>query len=100
MIINQMAGSGGDALPWYFRKAGNGPGTRTRGGLTGIGGYPELLDGGAVMTPRGAIYGLTGEWEVENRGIAPDIEVDLSIPPRTGKDATASSKRRSRSYCS
>ena len=63
-----------------------------RGGLVGIGGYPELLDGGAVMAPRGAIYGLTGEWEVEHRGIAPDIEVDLSIrrlpartrPARTG----------------
>ena len=25
MIINEMSGSGGDALPWYFRKAGIGP---------------------------------------------------------------------------
>ena len=48
MIINEMAGSGGDALPWYFRKAGIGPlvGKRTWGGLVGIGGYPELIDGG------------------------------------------------------
>ena len=53
MIINQMSGSGGDALPWYFRKTGIGPlvGTRTWGGLVGIGGYPELLDGGVVMAP-------------------------------------------------
>lgn len=79
MLINEHAGSGGDALPWYFRKAGIGPliGKRTWGGLVGIGGYPPLLDGGRVMAPHWAIYGLDGEWEVENRGIAPDIEVDF-----------------------
>ncbi len=79
MIINEMSGSGGDALPWYFRKAGIGPliGKKTWGGLVGIGGYPELIDGGRVTAPRAAIYGLKGEWEVENLGIAPDIEVDL-----------------------
>jgi tricorn protease len=40
MLINQFSGSGGDALPWYFRKAGLGPlvGVRTWGGLVGIGG--------------------------------------------------------------
>ena len=79
MIINEMAGSGGDALPWYFRKAGLGPlvGKRTWGGLVGIGGYPELIDGGRVTAPRAAIYGLKGEWEVENHGIPPDYDVDL-----------------------
>lgn len=79
MIINEMSGSGGDALPWYFRKAGIGPliGKRTWGGLVGIGGYPQLIDGGRVTAPRAAIYGLNGEWEVENHGIAPDVEVDL-----------------------
>ncbi len=79
MLINQNAGSGGDAMPWYFRKAGIGKliGTRTWGGLVGIGGYPTLLDGGMVMAPRYAIYGLHGDWEVENRGIPPDITVDL-----------------------
>jgi tricorn protease len=77
MIANQFAGSGGDALPWYFRKLGIGPivGERTWGGLIGIGGYPPLLDNGYVMAPRDAIYGLHGEWEVENHGVAPDIEV-------------------------
>ncbi len=79
MIINQFAGSGGDALPWYFRKLGIGPivGERTWGGLIGIGGYPPLLDNGYVMAPRDAIYGLQGDWEVENHGIAPDIEVTM-----------------------
>ncbi len=79
MIINEFAGSGGDAMPWYFRKAGVGPlvGMRTWGGLVGIGAYPQLLDGGAVTAPRWAIYGTQGQWEVENHGIAPDIEVEL-----------------------
>jgi tricorn protease len=90
MIINEMSGSGGDALPWYFRKAGIGPliGTRTWGGLVGIGGYPELIDGGNVTAPRAAIYGLNGEWEVENRGIPPDIDVELDPAAwRQGHDA-------------
>ena len=77
MIVNQFAGSGGDALPWLFRKAHVGPlvGVRTWGGLVGIGGYPELIDGGTITAPRIAIGGLHGHWEVENEGIAPDIEV-------------------------
>jgi tricorn protease len=79
MIINEFAGSGGDAMPWYFRKAGVGPlvGMRTWGGLVGAGGYPQLLDGGFVTAPRWAIYGTKGQWEVENHGIDPDIEVEL-----------------------
>jgi tricorn protease len=78
MLINQNSGSGGDAMPWYFRKAGIGKlvGTRTWGGLVGIGGYPPLIDGGYVMAPRYAIYGLHGDWEVENRGIPPDVTVE------------------------
>ncbi|HEV2434440.1 MAG TPA: PDZ domain-containing protein [Verrucomicrobiae bacterium] len=79
MLINQFAGSGGDALPWYFRKLNIGPlvGRTTWGGLVGIGGYPSLMDGGTVMAPRWAIYGLAGKWEVENHGIAPDYEVSM-----------------------
>jgi tricorn protease len=79
MIVNEFAGSGGDAMPWYFKKAEIGPlvGTRTWGGLVGIYDYPQLIDGGGVTAPRVAIYGLKGEWEVENHGITPDIEVDM-----------------------
>ena len=78
MVINEMSGSGGDALPWMFKQDKVGPlvGTRTWGGLVGIYGYPSLLDGGGVTAPRVAIYGLHGEWEVENHGIVPDIEVE------------------------
>jgi tricorn protease len=79
MLINEFAGSGGDAMPWYFRRAGIGQliGTRTWGGLVGIYDYPELIDGGGVTAPRVAIYGLKGDWEVENHGIAPDVEVEM-----------------------
>jgi tricorn protease len=89
MLINQNAGSGGDAMPWYFRKAGIGKlvGTRTWGGLVGIGGFPQLLDGGSVTAPRYAIYGLNGDWEVENHGIAPDVPVeDLPKDVAAGHD--------------
>jgi tricorn protease len=80
MLINQYAGSGGDALPWMFKKLGTGPliGTRTWGGLIGIGGYPTLMDGGGVTAPRWGLYNPeTGEFDVENKGVRPDIEVDL-----------------------
>ncbi len=90
MIINEMSGSGGDALPWYFRKASLGPliGKRTWGGLVGIGGYPVLIDGGTVTAPRAAIYGLKGEWEVENHGVPPDVDVELDPAAwRQGSDA-------------
>ncbi|HYL83550.1 MAG TPA: PDZ domain-containing protein [Candidatus Angelobacter sp.] len=78
MIINEMSGSGGDALPWMFKQDKVGPlvGMKTWGGLVGIYNYPPLLDGGFVTAPRVGIYGLHGEWEVENHGIAPDIEVE------------------------
>jgi tricorn protease len=80
MIINAYAGSGGDALPWYFRDAKLGPlvGTRTWGGLVGIYDYPELMDGGSVTAPRVAFYNRTGEWDVENHGVAPDVEVEIT----------------------
>src|SRR5690242_9426112 len=78
MVINEMSGSGGDALPWMFKQDKIGPlvDRKSWGGLVGIYGYPSLLDGGFVTAPRVAIYGLHGQWEVENHGIAPDIEVE------------------------
>ena len=77
MLINQWSGSGGDAFPYYFRKAGLGPliGKRTWGGLIGISGAPRLIDGGVVTVPTFGSYGMDGEWIIENQGVAPDIEV-------------------------
>jgi tricorn protease len=63
-------------------------GKRTWGGLVGFAGNVPLIDGGFVASPRAAVYGLEGEWEVENVGIAPDVEVDLDPKAwREGKDA-------------
>ncbi len=78
MIINEQAGSGGDYMPWLFRRFKLGPlvGKRTWGGLVGIGGYPQLIDGGMVTAPHFAFWTPEGEWEVENRGVAPDVEVE------------------------
>jgi tricorn protease len=78
MIINEFAGSGGDAMPNYFRRAGVGKliGKTTWGGLVGRAGAPPLMDGGVVTTPSSAVWGPEGQWDAENVGIAPDIEVE------------------------
>jgi tricorn protease len=78
MLINERAGSGGDYLPYTFRQANLGPlvGKRTWGGLVGIGGYPTLIDGGMVTAPRMGIWFPNGRWDVENRGVPPDVEVE------------------------
>ncbi|MFP4227721.1 MAG: PDZ domain-containing protein [Salinivenus sp.] len=80
MIINEMAGSGGDYLPYLFRKMEIGPlvGTRTWGGLVGIWGTPPLVDGGSITAPRGGFFTTEGEWAIENEGVAPDIEVEMT----------------------
>ncbi len=77
MLINGLAGSGGDYFPFLFRKAGLGKliGTRTWGGLVGISGSPRLIDGGMVTVPRFAFYRTGGTWGIEGYGVAPDIEV-------------------------
>jgi tricorn protease len=89
MLINEYAGSGGDLLPWLFRRFKVGPlvGTRTWGGLVGICCYPSLMDGGVVTAPRIALWTPESEYAVENRGVAPDIEVDLQPAAwRAGRD--------------
>jgi tricorn protease len=77
-VINEMAGSGGDAMPWMFRYTKTGPliGKRTWGGLIGVSQYPSLMDGGSVTAPNFGFFSPEGKWEVENHGVAPDIEVD------------------------
>jgi tricorn protease len=79
MLINEYAGSGGDAMPWYFRRARVGPliGKRTWGGLVGRAGAPDLMDGGMVTAPSSAVWDpQESKWIAENVGIAPDIEVE------------------------
>jgi tricorn protease len=80
LIVNEMAGSGGDLFPWMWHKFGLGPiiGKRTWGGLVGILGFPTLMDGGTITAPNLAIWTEDGGWVVENVGVAPDIDVDQS----------------------
>jgi tricorn protease len=72
-----MAGSGGDMLPYMFKMRKIGPlvGT-TWGGLVGIWDVPSLIDGGTITAPRGGFYNIKGEWDIENKGISPDIMVE------------------------
>lgn len=80
MLINESAGSGGDALPYMFHQRKIGPlvGTRTWGGLVGTLGVPNIIDGNGITAPILAFYDLSGKWAVENEGIPPDIEVDYT----------------------
>jgi tricorn protease len=77
LIVNEAAGSGGDYFPWAFRKMNLGTivGKRTWGGLVGILGFPELMDGDVVMAPNIAFWDSDG-FSVENEGVAPDIDVE------------------------
>ncbi len=77
MLINGYSSSGGDALPYYFRKRGLGTifGTRTWGGLIGISGNPGLMDGGSVSAPTFRFFDTEGLWAVEGVGVSPDVEV-------------------------
>ena len=79
MIINEYAGSGGDAMPWHFRQAKVGTlvGKRTWGGLVGFFGPGEsLMDGGTVTAPSRGFWTPNNDWEVENHGVASDVEVE------------------------
>ncbi len=77
MLINSWSGSGGDAFPYFFRKTHLGPlvGTRTWGGLVGISGNPQLIDGGYITAPKFAIWNTQGQWIIEGYGVAPDYKV-------------------------
>ena len=78
MLIDETAGSGGDLLPWMFRKYKMGPliGKRTWGGLVGTLGFPPLMDGGTITAPNLAFWTPEDGWAVENEGVPPDIEVE------------------------
>jgi tricorn protease len=77
-VTNEYAASDGDFFSYFFKKYKLGPliGMRTWGGVRGIRGEIPLMDGGYVTRPEFSLYGLNSEWLIENRGVAPDIEVD------------------------
>jgi tricorn protease len=78
MIVNEMAGSGGDLMPYMFkrRKIGLLVGKRTWGGLVHTADTPTFVDGGSMIAPRGGFFDRDGKWAVENEGVAPDIDVE------------------------
>ncbi|MFH0944955.1 MAG: S41 family peptidase [Planctomycetota bacterium] len=80
LLTNRQAGSGGDMLPMEFQQKKLGPviGTRTWGGLVGVSTFMTLIDGGSLSAPDYRIYTPEGHWIVENEGVTPDIEVDLT----------------------
>ncbi|SNR17372.1 S41 family peptidase [Tenacibaculum jejuense] len=78
LLINELAGSGGDYFPWVFRqqKAGLLIGTTTWGGLVKSSTHYRLIDGGSLTAPDNAVFDpVKNEWIAENTGVAPDIFV-------------------------
>jgi tricorn protease len=78
MIINEMAGSGGDLMPYMFKRRKIGPlvGKRTWGGLVATSDTPPFVDGGSMIAPRFGFFARDNRWAVENEGVAPDIDVE------------------------
>ena len=78
MIINEMAGSGGDLMPYMFkrRKLGMLVGKRTWGGLVHTADTPPFIDGGSMIAPRGGFFARDNKWAVENEGVGPDVDVE------------------------
>jgi tricorn protease len=89
LLTNEMAGSGGDSLPWMWQRAKVGPVVGTRTGGAGIGASTyQLIDGGSFRVPDWGWYDpLNGTWLMENRGVTPDYELEIMPPEwRSGRD--------------
>jgi tricorn protease len=80
-VTDEFAGSDGDIVTGAVRLLGLGPavGTRTWGGVIGIEGFQELVDGTQMTVPRYAFWFDEFGWGVENYGVDPDVDV-LNTP--------------------
>lgn len=89
LLTNEMAGSGGDSLPWMWQQIKLGPVVGTRTGGAGVGAAThQLIDGGSFRVPDWGWYDpRKGTWLMENRGVAPDYELEIMPADwRTGRD--------------
>ncbi|MDQ3713417.1 MAG: S41 family peptidase [Acidobacteriota bacterium] len=92
LIINEYNGSAAETGAFMFKlgKVGQIVGKRTSGG--GIGPYfftPRLVDGGNIQLPNRAAYNPDGSsWGIENIGVAPDYDVEITPQDfMAGRDA-------------
>ncbi|MEW5900772.1 MAG: PDZ domain-containing protein, partial [Acidobacteriota bacterium] len=88
-LINEFSASDGDLFPYRFKQYRLGPliGKRTWGGVVGIRGSLPLLDGGQLMKPEFAPFGLDRKtWILEGVGVEPDIHVDNDPKEYAGID--------------
>ncbi len=76
-VTNEEAGSDGDIFSHSFKlmKIGTLIGERTWGGVIGIMGDHQLVDGTTTTQPEYAFHFNDVGWSVENYGTDPDIEV-------------------------
>jgi tricorn protease len=77
-LLNHWSASDGDIFPYLFHLYGLGKlvGTRSWGGVRGIRGNWQLMDGGYITIPEDALYTLDSQWALENHGVEPDVEVE------------------------
>jgi tricorn protease len=89
-LLNHWSASDGDIFPYLFHAYGLGKlvGTRSWGGVRGIRGNWQMMDGGYITIPEDALYTLDRQWAVENHGVDPDIDVEnLPADLLAGHDA-------------
>ena len=88
-VANQFAGSDGDMVNAAAQELGLGPvvGQRTWGGVIGIDGRFDLVDGTGVTQPRYAFHFNQHGWGIENHGVDPDIEYVMAPSDWADEDA-------------
>lgn len=79
-LTNEYAGSDGDIFCHSFKALKLGPliGKRTWGGVIGIWPRHNLVDGGGTSQPEFSFWFNDVGWGVENYGVDPDIEVEIT----------------------
>ncbi|GGK69883.1 S41 family peptidase [Ornithinimicrobium pekingense] len=88
LVANENSGSDGDIVNAAGQAMGVGPvvGVRTWGGVVGIDGRFDLVDGTSITQPRYAFWLKGKDWGVENHGVDPDIEVEHTPADFFGAD--------------